>query len=203
MGQRPAQPWLPVLLPVLLAARRPRGDAPTRALTALAPRLGVAETAAAPAVVLPAAVSISGPAPPLVPMTGPNGASSVPKTLWHRQRGSAASTATTPEKMSWWSLPCFASSCAVTPPAAASRTSAWPTRHRLRSLLAGGWGRLWASWRSRCPRSRSSCPPSNPGVRSARWRSNARTRPYTSAGSAWRRATGASSAGASATTASD
>ena len=96
MGQRPAQQWLHVLLPVLLAARRPRGDAPTRALTALAPRLGVAETAAAPAVVLPAAVSSSGPAPPLVPMTGPNGASSAPKTLWHRQRVSAASKATTP-----------------------------------------------------------------------------------------------------------
>ena len=48
MGQRPAKQWLHVLLPVLRAARRPRGDAPTRALTALAPRLGVVETAAAP-----------------------------------------------------------------------------------------------------------------------------------------------------------
>ena len=38
MGQSKAQPWIQVLLPALLAALRPRGDALARALTALAQR---------------------------------------------------------------------------------------------------------------------------------------------------------------------
>jgi hypothetical protein len=47
MGPSKAHPWMPVLRPVLLAARRPLGDAPTRARTARAPRLGVSEADAA------------------------------------------------------------------------------------------------------------------------------------------------------------
>src|ERR1041385_4862630 len=47
MGQSKANQWSHVLLPVLLAARRPLGDAPARSLTALAQRLGVSEAAAA------------------------------------------------------------------------------------------------------------------------------------------------------------
>ena len=40
MRQSKATPWMPVLLPVLLAPRRPLGDAPARSLTALAQRRG-------------------------------------------------------------------------------------------------------------------------------------------------------------------
>ena len=40
MGQSKANQWIHVLLPVLLAALRTLGDAPTRSLTALAQRLG-------------------------------------------------------------------------------------------------------------------------------------------------------------------
>src|SRR4030095_10529610 len=47
MGQSKANQWIHVLLPVLLAALRTLGDAPTRSLTALAQRLGVSEADAA------------------------------------------------------------------------------------------------------------------------------------------------------------
>jgi hypothetical protein len=103
MGQSKANQWLPVLLPVLLAALRALGDAPARSLSALAPRLGVSqadaatgiaprEEAAAPEVVAPVAVPDS----PLVPMTGRHDASAAPKTLLHRKRVRAARTKPTP-----------------------------------------------------------------------------------------------------------
>ncbi len=102
MGQSKAHQWIHVLLPVLLAALRTLGDAPARSLTALAQRLGVAEADAAtvvgsleeeppPVATVPAAA----PASPLVPMTGPNGASSAPKTLLNRKRVIAARKETT------------------------------------------------------------------------------------------------------------
>ncbi len=93
MGQSKANQWIHVLLPALLAALRTLGDAPTRSLTALAQRLGVAEAAAAtvdgslaeaPALVVVAPAAA--PAAPLLPMTGPNGAASAPKTLLNRKR---------------------------------------------------------------------------------------------------------------------
>ena len=93
MVQGKANQWIHVLLPVLLAALRALGDAPTRSLSALAQRLGVSEAAAATvvtpleeepasAVPIPAAV----PASPLLPMTAPSGASSAPKTRLNRKR---------------------------------------------------------------------------------------------------------------------
>ena len=93
MGQSKANQWIHVLLPVLLAALRALGDAPARSLTALAQRLGVSEADAAtvvtrqaeeppPVTAAPAAALVS----PLSPMTGPNGASSAPKTLRNRRR---------------------------------------------------------------------------------------------------------------------
>ena len=102
MGQSKAHQWIHVLLPVLLAALRTLGDAPARSLTALAQRLGVAEADAAtvvgsleeeppPVATVPAAA----PASPRVPMTGPNGASSAPKTLLNRKRVIAARKETT------------------------------------------------------------------------------------------------------------
>ena len=102
MVQGKANQWIHVLLPALLAALRTLGDAPARSLTALALRLGVSEADAATVVVpleestpvapIPAAAPVS----PLLPMTGPNGASSAPKTLRNRRTVIAARKKTTP-----------------------------------------------------------------------------------------------------------
>src|SRR4029453_13557833 len=88
MVQGKANQWIHVLLPVLLAALRALGDAPARSLSALAQRLGISEGDAATVVVPPeeestpvAPISAAAPASPLLPMTGPNGASSTPRTL--------------------------------------------------------------------------------------------------------------------------
>jgi Helix-turn-helix of DDE superfamily endonuclease len=108
MLQGKANQWIHVLLPVLLAALRTLGDAPTRSLAALAQRLGVAEAAAA-AIVTPLAEepapAAAAPASPLLPMMGRNGASSAPKTLLHRRTVIAARKRTTPSKMSCSSIP--------------------------------------------------------------------------------------------------
>src|SRR5512144_445008 len=103
MSQSKANQWIHVLLPVLLAALRALGDAPARSLTALAQRLGVSEADAAtvvtpqaeeapPVTAAPAAALVS----PLLPMTGPNDASSAPKTLLNRRTVRAARKKTTP-----------------------------------------------------------------------------------------------------------
>jgi hypothetical protein len=113
MGQSKANQWIHVLLPVLLAALRALGDAPARSLTALAQRLGVAEADAATVVApleeepVPLAPA---PAAPLLPMTGPHGASSAPKTLVNSKRVRAGRKKTTPSKMSCSSMPCSRSS---------------------------------------------------------------------------------------------
>ena len=97
MLQGKANQWIHVLLPVLLAALRTLGDAPTRSLAALAQRLGVAEadaaTVVAPLEETPApggAAPVAAPASPLLPMMERNGVSSAPKTLLNRPRGRAA-----------------------------------------------------------------------------------------------------------------
>ncbi len=102
MGQSKANQWIHVLLPALLAALRTLGDAPARFLTALAQRLGVSEADAASVVgaleVEPApkiAAPVATPAAPLLPMTGPNGGSSAPKTLLNRPHVIAARKKTT------------------------------------------------------------------------------------------------------------
>jgi hypothetical protein len=91
-----------VLLPALLAALRTLGDAPTRSLTALAQRLGVSEAEAATVVPpleensVPLTEALAtAPTSPLVPMTAPNDASSIPKTLLNRPRVIAARKRTT------------------------------------------------------------------------------------------------------------
>jgi len=105
MGQSKANQWIHVLLPVLLAALRTLGDAPTRSLAALAQRLGVSEADAA-TVVTPLAEEAAPvepavtPASPLLPMTGRNGASSTPKTLLNRPTVIAARKRITRSKMS-------------------------------------------------------------------------------------------------------
>src|SRR2546427_4220498 len=98
MGQSTAHQGIHVLLPVLLAARRTLGEAPTRSLAVLAQRRGMAEADAATVVTLlaeeptpMAGVSAS----PLWPMTGPNGASSAPKTLLNRRTVRAGRKRTT------------------------------------------------------------------------------------------------------------
>jgi hypothetical protein len=118
MRQSKANQWIHVLLPVLLAALRTLGDAPTRSLSALAQRLGVSaadaatmvtplEEAPAPGVVAPAATPA---AAPLLPMTGRNGVSSAPKTLLNRKRVIAVRKGTIRSKTSCWSMPCSSSS---------------------------------------------------------------------------------------------
>jgi hypothetical protein len=117
MVQGKANQWIHALLPALLAALRALGDAPARSLTALAQRLGVSETDAAP-LVAPlleepdpgVAVPAAAPASPLVPMTAPSGASSAPKTRLNSERVIAGRKEITPSKMSCWSMPCSASS---------------------------------------------------------------------------------------------
>jgi len=117
MGQSKANQWIHVLLPVLLAALRTLGDAPARSFTALAQRLGVSEADAAtvvdsleedPAPVAP--VPAAAPASPLLPMTGRNGVSSVPKTLLNRRTVIAARKRIIRSKMCSWSTPCLSSS---------------------------------------------------------------------------------------------
>jgi len=92
MGQGKANQWIHALLPALQAALCSLGDTPARSLTALAGRLGVtvAEAAAmveplaeAP-IAVAAALGASATVSPLLPMTGPNGASCAPKTLLNR-----------------------------------------------------------------------------------------------------------------------
>jgi Helix-turn-helix of DDE superfamily endonuclease len=88
MGQSKANQWIHVLLPALRAALRALGDAPARSLTALAQRLGVSEADAAAIVDVREAepAPVATPEAPLLPMTGPNGASSAPTTLLNRKR---------------------------------------------------------------------------------------------------------------------
>jgi hypothetical protein len=107
MSQSKANQWIHVLLPVLLAALRTLGEAPARSLSALAQRLGVSEADAATVVAplekaaTPEGVApVAMPAAPLLPMTGPSGGSSAPKTLLNRKRVIAARKKTTPSKIS-------------------------------------------------------------------------------------------------------
>jgi hypothetical protein len=101
MVQSKANRWIHVLLPVLLATLRSLGDAPARSLTALAQRLGVAEADAATLVTpLEEEPTPVAPEAPLLPMTGPNGALSAPKTLRNRPRVIAARKKITPSRMS-------------------------------------------------------------------------------------------------------
>jgi len=118
MVQGKANQWIHVLLPVLLAALRTLGDAPARSLSALAQRLGISEADAATVVVPPeeastpvAPIPATAPASPLVPMTGPNGASSAPRTLLNKPHVRAARKRTTPSTMSCSSMRSSSSSC--------------------------------------------------------------------------------------------
>ena len=204
MVQGKANQWIHVLLPALLAALRALGDAPARSLTALAQRLGVSEADAATVVVpleeepVPVApIPGTVPASPLLPMTGRNDASSAPRTLLNRKRVIAARKKTTPSKMSCSSMPCSSSSFSVTPMAAVPMISPLRTRRRIPCLRAVSCCRIWASWRSRCPRSRSSCRRRNHEGKNSPWNSNWPTRPCTTVGCGSSMCTAASSAAAS------
>ena len=91
MGQSKAHQWIHVLLVVLQATLRALGDAPTRSVTELAQRLGVAEAKAAAVAVPPttstppAAAPAPAPASPLLGTMGPNGASGAPRTRLSRR----------------------------------------------------------------------------------------------------------------------
>jgi hypothetical protein len=110
MGQRKAYQGLHVLLVVLRSTRRTLGDAPTRSVTALAKRLGVAEADAAamvapmegvlPSADLPPAAPVPAPASPLLATMGPNVASSAPRIRLSKRAVLAVSKSATPAKMS-------------------------------------------------------------------------------------------------------
>ena len=107
MGQSKAHQWLHVLLVVLRATLRTRGDAPTRSLRALAQRLGVAEADAA-AMVAPTEASAPtsdlstapapAPASPLSATMGRNGASSAPRIRLSKRAVIAARKSATRSK---------------------------------------------------------------------------------------------------------
>jgi hypothetical protein len=93
MGQSKAHQWIHALLPVLRAMLCTLGDAPTRSLTALAQRLGVAEADAAalvaptegsPPPAAPPAPALA-PTSPLLGMTGLNGVSGAPRIRLSRR----------------------------------------------------------------------------------------------------------------------
>jgi DDE superfamily endonuclease len=106
MGQSKAHQWIHVLLVVLRATLRTLGDAPTRSLTALAQRLGVAEAEAAalatpteesPLMSDPSAPPVA-PASPLSATMGPNGASSAPRIRLSKRAVIAARKSATRSK---------------------------------------------------------------------------------------------------------
>lgn len=85
MGQSQAHQWMHVLLAVLQATRHTLGDAPTRSVSRVAARLGVAEADATALVVpttrppIPGEPPAPAPASPLLATMAPNGASRVPR----------------------------------------------------------------------------------------------------------------------------
>jgi hypothetical protein len=107
MGQSKAHQWIHVLLVILRATLRTLGDAPTRSLTALAQRLGMAEAEAAAMVAPteesspmfdPSTVPVLAPASPLSATMGPSGASSAPRIRLSKRAVIAARKGATPSK---------------------------------------------------------------------------------------------------------
>jgi hypothetical protein len=99
MGQSKANHWIHTLLPVLLAAVRSLGDAPTRSIAELARRLALLETDIAAALAAqaeaelpePAVVAEAAAAPsPLLRMTVSNAQSSDPRIHVNRETITAA-----------------------------------------------------------------------------------------------------------------
>jgi hypothetical protein len=119
MGQSKAHQWIHVLLVVLRAALCGLGDAPTRSLTELAKRLGVAEADAAamieqaagssPTSDLPTA-ALPAPPFPLLGTMAPNGASSAPRIRLSKGAVIAARKNATRSKMCYSSMPHSSSS---------------------------------------------------------------------------------------------
>jgi hypothetical protein len=87
MSQSKAHQWIHVLLVVLRSTLRTLGDAPTRSVTELAKRLGVAEEEATAVVAPPHEPSPPGEpsASPLLATMAPNGASNVPRIRLSRR----------------------------------------------------------------------------------------------------------------------
>jgi hypothetical protein len=95
MSQSTANPWIHVLWVIRQATLRALGDAPSRAVPALAQRIGVTEADAATLVVPaeepspPAEPPVAGPSPvsasPRLATMGRNGASSAPRTRLRRR----------------------------------------------------------------------------------------------------------------------
>jgi hypothetical protein len=96
MGQSKAHQWIHVLLTALQATLRALGDAPTRSVTELANRIGVAEAEATAMVVPPEGPPTLSdpptpvPASPLLDTMAPSGASSAPRIRLSRRAVIAA-----------------------------------------------------------------------------------------------------------------
>jgi hypothetical protein len=104
MGQSKAHQWIHVLLVVLRATLCALGDAPSRSLTALAQRLGVAEADAAAMVVStagapPSDLPAAAPASPLLATMARSGASSAPRIQLSRRAVIVARKNATQSKM--------------------------------------------------------------------------------------------------------
>jgi hypothetical protein len=98
MGQSKAHQWIHVLLVVLRATLRTLGDAPTRSLTELAKRLGVAEAEAAAMVEPTEGAPAPAPVSPLLAMMAPNGASNAPRIRLSKRAVIAARKSATRSK---------------------------------------------------------------------------------------------------------
>jgi hypothetical protein len=102
MGQSHAHQWMHVLLVVLQATLRALGDAPSRSLTELAQRLGVAEAKAAsggvsrPEADPPGTAPVPALASPLLATMAPNGASRAPRIRLSKRAVRAARKPATP-----------------------------------------------------------------------------------------------------------
>ena len=164
LGQSKAHQWIHVLVVVLRATLRALGDAPTRSVTDLAQRLGVAEADASAMVVAtpappppadpPAAAPAPAPASPLVVTMAPNGASIAPRIRLSRRAVIAARQHATRGKTSCSSMLCSRAFSCATPRRAAPTTSGLQTPPRIPGPQAAGGSRLSAAWRARWPKSR-------------------------------------------------
>jgi hypothetical protein len=178
MGQRQAHQWSPVLWVVLPATRRTLGHAPTRSLTALAMRLGVAEAAASAMVVPgpgplrastpPTAAPAPPPAAPLVGMMAPHGVSGGPRLRLRRRAVIAGRKRATRSQMCGCSTPSSHSSAGASPLWGGPTTSGVQRPRRSLDLRVVGCSRTSASWRSRSTRSRSACRPASPEAEPSR-----------------------------------
>jgi len=145
MGQSKAPQWLHGLVVVLRATLGGLGDAPTRSVTELAMRLGVAEAEAA-AMGGPTEESPPSPTSPLVDTLAPNGVASAPRIRRSSRAVIAARKHPRRCKPCCCSTPRSPSACGVRLRQAVATIHAWPMPPRTRCPRGAGGSKLWAFW---------------------------------------------------------